>query len=606
MTPQFEFASNAIVKQSEQASKLLCVLRPLALASGKALYPIMLLRFAFLALAACLCRAQDVSRFDQLGQSYASNRGFMGTMLAARDGKIVFSKGYGFADLEWKIPNSPDTKFRLGSVSKQFAAASILLLEEQGKLSVDDPVKRYVTDAPGAWDKITIFHLLTHTSGIPNFTSFPEYSDLKPFPATAAKLIARLQTRPLDFQPGEAWNYSNSGYIVLTYIVEKVSGAAYPEFLRRNIFDPLGMHDSGYDSNAAILPQRASGYTFNGGRYRNAGYIDMTVPQGAGGLYSTTGDLLKWEQALYGGKLLQPAYLAKMTTPFKDNYAFGVEVQTLNGRKIIEHGGAIDGFGTDLAYFPDEKLAVVVLENVAGGASPVEIANKLAGLVLGDPVEIEKPHTEVTLDSAVLGRYAGSYGFPAGNLLKISLQDGVVVYRLDDRQPIALFPESATLFFPKAAGPEIVFSGFDGQGSPGAVALRENGKDTPAVRLADAELKQRVGEAAERAASAARRYKEQKQQAGSEEALKRTLAAIASGSVDYAGMTAAVAQSARSQMTRYQDAVAKLGALQSVSFASVLPDGSDDYIVKFANGDTEWRISLATDGKIQTLGYHPL
>jgi hypothetical protein len=138
------------------------------------------------------------------------------------------------------------------------------------------------------------------------------------------------------------------------------------------------------------------------------------------------------------------------------------------------------------------------------------------------------------------------------------------------------------------------------------VALRENGKDTPAVRLADAELKQRVDEAAEKAASAARRYKEQKQQAGSEEALRRTLAAIASGSVDYAGMTAPVAQSARSQMTRYQEAVAILGALQSVSFASVLPDGSDDYIVKFANGDTEWRISLATDGKIQTLGYHPL
>jgi CubicO group peptidase (beta-lactamase class C family) len=566
----------------------------------------MLLRFTLLALAACLCRAQDVSRLDQFGQSYASNRGFMGTMLVARDGNIVFSKGYGFADMEWKITNSSDTKFRLGSVSKQFAAASILLLEERGRLSVGDPVRKYITNAPEVWDKITIFHLLTHTSGIPNFTAFPEYNDRKALPTTSAQLIARFRSQSLDFQPGESWNYSNSGYVVLSYIVEKVSGEPYPEFLRRSIFNPLGMRDSGYDSNAAILPHRASGYTFNDGRLLNAEYIDMTVPQGAGGLYSTTEDLLKWEQALYGGKLLQPASLAKMTTPFKNNYAFGLEVQTLNGRKVIEHGGAIDGFNTALAYYPDEKLAVVVLENVAGAVPPMEIAKKLASLVHGEPVEIYKPHTEITLDSAVLVRYAGTYSFPTGNLLKISLQDGLLVSRLDDRPPIALFPESTTLFFPKVPGPEITFSRFDGQGSPAAVSLRENGKDTPGARMTDAELKQRADESAAKAVFAARRYEDQKQQAGSEEALRRILAAIASGTLDYAGMTASVAQSARLQLPRYRDAVAKLGTVQSVSFSGVLPDGSDDYIVKFANGDTEWRISLAGDGKIQTLGYHPL
>jgi CubicO group peptidase (beta-lactamase class C family) len=564
------------------------------------------LRFTLLALAVCLCRAQDFSRLDQLAQSYASNRGFMGTMLVARDGNIVFSKGYGFADLEWKIPNSPDTKFRLGSVSKQFAAASILLLEERGRLSVGDPVKKYITNAPEAWDKITIFHLLTHTSGISNFTTFPEYNDRKAHPTTAAELISRFRTLPLDFQPGESWNYSNSGYVVLSYIVEKVSGEPYPEFLRSSIFNPLGMRDSGYDSNAAILSHRAPGYTFNGGRLLNAEYIDMTVPQGAGGLYSTTEDLLKWEQALYGGKLLQPASLAKMTTPFKNNYAFGLEVQTLNGRKVIEHGGAIDGFNTALAYYPDDKLAIVVLENVAGAALPMEIAKKLAALVHGEPVEIDKPHTEITLDSAVLARYAGTYSFPTGNLLKISLQDGLLVYRLDDRPPVALFPESTTLFFPKVPGPEIAFSRFEVQGWPAAVSLRENGKDSPGARMTDAELKQRADESAAKAAFAASRYKDQKQQAGSEEALRRILAAIASGTLDYAGMTASVAQSARLQLPRYRDAVAKLGTVQSVSFSGVLPDGSDDYIVKFANGDTEWRISLAGDGKIQTLGYHPL
>lgn len=211
-------------------------------------------------LLACVCTAQDVGRLDQVAQSYASSNRFMGSVLVARGREILVSKGYGFANLEWNIPNSPQAKFRLGSVTKQFTAACILLLEERGKLKIDDPIKKYVTDAPAAWDKITIFHLLTHTSGIPSFTSFPDYASLQASPTTAENLVSRFRDKPLDFQPGEKWSYSNSGYVLLGYLIEKISGQDYAKFVQQNIFTPLDMRDSGYDSNSAIIPRRASGY----------------------------------------------------------------------------------------------------------------------------------------------------------------------------------------------------------------------------------------------------------------------------------------------------------------------------------------------------------
>ncbi len=235
---------------------------------------------------------------DQIVQSYVADHKFMGTALVARGDQVLFDKAYGSANLEWNVPNTPASKFRLGSITKQFTAASILLLEDRGKLSVNDPLKKYIPDAPAAWDKVTIFHLLTHTSGIPSFTGFPDYPKIEPFATTPAKLIALFRDKPMDFEPGEKWLYDNSGYVLLTYVIEKVSGDSYEKFVRENIFAPLGMSDSGYDSNTAIIPRRASGYSPGRGGFENAGFIHMTVPQGAGALYSTTRDLLKWEQAV--------------------------------------------------------------------------------------------------------------------------------------------------------------------------------------------------------------------------------------------------------------------------------------------------------------------
>ena len=221
----------------------------------------MLRRIAIAVLLVGVCLAQDNSaRMKQVVQSYVANKQFMGSVLVAQDGKVVFSKGYGFANLEWDVPNSPTAKFRLGSVTKQFTAACILLLEERGKLKIDDAVKKYMPDAPAAWDKVTIFNLLTHTSGIPSFTGFPDYASTEAIATTPEKLVARFRDKPLEFQPGEKWNYSNSGYVLLGYLIEKISGQSYSQFVQDNIFTPLGMKDSGYDSNSAIIAHRASGY----------------------------------------------------------------------------------------------------------------------------------------------------------------------------------------------------------------------------------------------------------------------------------------------------------------------------------------------------------
>lgn len=264
------------------------------------------------------CRAQvDTARMEQVVQSYVTSKQFMGTVLVARNKDILLDKGYGYADLEWQVPNSPEARFRLGSITKQFTAASILLLEERGKLKTGDPVKKYMSDAPAAWDKITIYNLLTHTSGIPSFTNFPDYHATEATPITPEKLVERFRDKPLDFEPGLKWKYSNSGYALLGYLIEKISGQSYQTFLQENIFKPLGMANSGYDSNLAVIPRRAEGYSPGPDGIVHAGYIDMTIPFSAGGLYSTTHDLLLWEQALFGGKLLSPPSLAKMTTPFQ-------------------------------------------------------------------------------------------------------------------------------------------------------------------------------------------------------------------------------------------------------------------------------------------------
>jgi CubicO group peptidase (beta-lactamase class C family) len=432
-------------------------------------------------LPVCTAYAQDAPRrMDDIVRSYVDSKQFMGSVLVARDGDILLDKGYGDANLEWQIPDAPDAKFRLGSITKQFTAASILLLEERGKLKTDDPVKKYMPDAPPAWDKITLYNLLTHTSGIPNFTSFPDYGSSEATPTTPEKLVARFRDKPLDFQPGEKWSYSNSGYVLLGYLIEKITGKSYRDFVEENIFKPLGMGDSGYDSNSAIILHRASGYAPGPSGPVNAGYIDMTIPFSAGALYSTTHDLVKWEQGLFGGKVLSAASLKKMTTPFKENYGCGLMVRTVNGHAMIEHGGGIEGFNTDLAYYPDDKLTVVVLGNLNGDA-PESIAAKLAAVAHGDKVVLPSERKEVAVPPAILAKFVGTYELAPTFSIAITLEGNQLMAQATNQPKFSIFPESETKFFLKVVDAQIEFFK-DDKGDVTSLVLHQGGRDTKGVR----------------------------------------------------------------------------------------------------------------------------
>ena len=341
------------------------------------------MRYAVLLLCAALATGQDLAaRLDDAVKSLAdNNRKFMGSVLVAKNNEVILSRGYGFANLEWDIPNTPDTKFRIGSISKQFTAACILRLAEQGKLSVNDPVKKYLDDAPPAWDKITIHHVLSHTAGIPSITEFPDFDVIRRQPTTLEKEYRLVRDKPLEFEPGAKFKYSNSGYLLLSHLIERISRQKYVDYLQENILTPAGMKDTGYDVSARILHHRASGYTPFGAMIMNADLVDMTVPSGAGALYSTTEDLLRWEQALFAGKVLAAESLRKMTTPVRNQYAYGLMVPEINGHKRIVHSGGIEGFNSQLSYLPDDKVVVVVLGNL-NGPTVGAIAGRLSTLAI--------------------------------------------------------------------------------------------------------------------------------------------------------------------------------------------------------------------------------
>jgi CubicO group peptidase (beta-lactamase class C family) len=374
---------------------------------------------------------QDLTaRVDEYLNALVKQDRFSGAVLLARDGKVLLSKGYGMANFEDETPNTPQTKFRLGSITKQFTAMATLILQERGKLSVQDSVCKYIENCPSGWQPVTIRHLLTHTSGIPNMTSFPEFRKVKMFPSSPLESIAIFKDKPLEFAPGEKFNYSNSGYILLGYIVERAAGQPYADFLRENIFQPLGMKNTDYDVNSAIVKHRASGYTRGANGIANADYINMTIPFAAGGLYSTVEDLYLWDRAFYTEKLVSKKSLEAMNTPFKNGYGYGVGMGEQYGLKVIEHGGGIEGFSTDLARFPVENATVIVLSNI-DSTNTGGVAKHLGGLLLSDKVSMP---SVINVSPQVLQQYTGRYqvadNTPTedisvdGNHLNIKVSDG--------------------------------------------------------------------------------------------------------------------------------------------------------------------------------------
>jgi CubicO group peptidase (beta-lactamase class C family) len=311
--------------------------------------------------------------------------------LVLKDGQPVKAFYGGEANLEWNNPVGPDTVFEIGSISKQFAAASILLLAREGKLSIDDNISKYLANIPPDWTNITIRQLLSHTSGIHN------YDDLEGFELrlrlTQAQFISQLAAQPLDFSPGDSWKYSNSGYNLLGYIVENVSGEDYWSFLHKHIFDPLQMTNTTIRDPMQVVPHRAAGYVFSQGRYFNRDY-DLTDLFSAGSIVSTASDLAKWDDALIHHRLLDESSSQLWWTPARLNngqpvpvsedgsrtYGFGWFLSTQNGHKNIGHGGITSGFSAANELFPDDHLTVIVLSNTDEGGFAVGLVKKIAPL----------------------------------------------------------------------------------------------------------------------------------------------------------------------------------------------------------------------------------
>jgi CubicO group peptidase (beta-lactamase class C family) len=341
-----------------------------------------------------------VDKLDKLISSYAEYGKFNGSVLVADKGKVIYKKGFGLADMEWSIPNQPDTKHRLGSITKQFTAMLIIQLVEQGKLKLDVPISTYLPDYPKKnGDVITIHHLLTHTSGIPNMTSFPSFRDVMRNAYSPEQLVNMSADSVLEFRPGERFAYSNSGYLLLGYIIEKVTGKPYEQVLHENILAPVKMNNTGYDHNRTMLKNRARGYEKNGRHYVNANFIDMSVPYAAGAMYSTVEDLYLWDQALYGNLLLRKENMdllfAKHIPSGPNHYGYGWGVGSIplgNTQERIEtvgHGGGINGFNTQITRIPSDRSFIVLLDNT-GGAPLHEMTNAIAAVLYDKPYDLPK------------------------------------------------------------------------------------------------------------------------------------------------------------------------------------------------------------------------
>ncbi len=379
-------------------------------------------------------------------EATAENDGFSGVALIARDGQPLLRDGYGMADLEHQSPNTANSKFRIGSITKPLTAVLTLILSEQGKLGLDDSVSKLWPEAPGTWSPVTIRHLLNHTSGIPSFTSLPSYGPDKNRKLSHEQMIARFRDLPLEFEPGSKFNYSNSGYYLLGFLLEKAGDKPYEDLLREHVLDPLKMTDTGYDHAEEVLANRADGYERLGDKVVHADHLDMGQPFAAGAIYSTVDDLLKFDRALVEKKLLSPDSYATMYRPVHNNYACGWIVQDQDGHPSIWHNGGIDGFQSSLLRFPDEGLCAVVLSNLIP-AKVDRIAGDLAKIARGEEVTRPEARKQAKVDPKILDRYVGRYRLGPDLEIVVTREGEALFGEAVGESKVMLRPESDTVFF---------------------------------------------------------------------------------------------------------------------------------------------------------------
>ena len=382
-------------------------------------------------------------------------------VLVKKGGQVLFRRGYGLANLELNVPVKPDMVFRLGSITKQFTAAAVLMLAEQGKLSLQDDISKFLPDFPTQGRAITVEHLLTHTSGIKGYTEIPGWLALWRKDMSVKEIIDLFRNVPLEFEPGQKWKYSNSGYILLGAIIEKISGQSYEDFVNKNIFGPLGLMHSCYDRTARIIPGRVPGYTSGRAGFENAQFISMTQPYAAGSLLSSVDDLAIWNESLLDGRLIKRETLeraftsSKLTDGRSTGYGFGWQVSNYEGYRLIEHGGGIMGFTSYAILQPESRLVVAVLTNSAiAGRAPAPFAFRIAALALGKPY---RDPAVAALKDEDLAPLPGVYVNADNERVTIFRQGGKVFSQSSGGTRAEIFPASPTVFFIKDSPSRFTF-----------------------------------------------------------------------------------------------------------------------------------------------------
>ena len=399
-----------------------------------------------------------------LSEQYEHN-GPGATALIYKDGEVIYRKGFGYANLELDVKMQPEHVFEIGSITKQFTAIAILMLEEQGKLKVEDEITKYIPDYPTNGKTITIHHLLNHTSGIKSYTAIESFREQARVDFTPTELIDVFKNQPMDFDPGEQYRYNNSGYVILGYIIELITGESYEAFVQKNFFDKLGMKNTHYGSHEKIIKNRAYGYQNRDG-YVNADYLSMSLPYAAGAIISNVDDLLIWQKALNNHELISKETYEKAINGSSLNngdyigYGYGLQAGRIQGSKSITHGGGIFGYTTQGIYLPDEDVFVSVLTNCDCN-SPGNYATKIAAIVIGKPFPDIKD--AIVLNESELNKWIGAYEFPNGAIRHITVENGKVFSQRENSTKFEIFPLSPTRFIFDGGNIEYNFSMVNGK-----------------------------------------------------------------------------------------------------------------------------------------------
>jgi len=413
--------------------------------------------FCFCQTCALLAQQNDVQKkVDEYIDAYVQMNQFSGSILIAKKGHILVSKGYGHSNYQFDIENTPQTKFRIGSLTKGFTALAIMQLVEHHKLNLDDKLIKFIPDYPRG-DEITLKHLLTCTSGIPNHTEFEDFNnERRVYHFTVSQTIETFKNKPLEFNPGEKFKYSNSNYILLGFIIEQISNMTYADYIEQNIFKPLKMENSGFEKPEDVIKNMAQGYRFRNNEIENAKFRDMSNAHASGALYSTIEDLYKWDRGLYTDKLISTESLKTMFTPFKDNYAFGWGVINVYNHKMITHSGEIDGFTSNISRFTDDDVCIIILSNFEH--TPISRINKdLIAIIFGEEYKIPEVIKTIKLSDDILQSYTGDYELKPGYIFTVTVDNGSLFCQLTGQPKLELLPVSEYEFVLKEVEANISF-----------------------------------------------------------------------------------------------------------------------------------------------------